>query len=94
MRLLAFSIFDSKVERFIQPFFDVTTGAAIRAFGDAVNDGSTAFNKHAEDYTLFHVGIFDQELGRFEKMEPVSLGTALTYKTDTDVNQTELEIAR
>lgn len=84
MTLLAFSIYDSKVEMFIQPFFDVTTGSAIRSFGDAVNDESTAFYKHSEDYTLFHVGIFDQELGRFNKMEPVSLGTALTFRRTVD----------
>lgn len=79
MKLLAFSIYDSKVEMFIQPFFDVTKGSAIRNFSDAVNDNTTAFNKHPEDYTLFHVGIFDQELGRFQKMEPDSLGTAITF---------------
>lgn len=93
MRLLAFSIYDSKVERFIQPFFDVTTGSAIRSFGDAVNDNSTAFWKHAEDYTLFHVGIFNQEKGTFEKHEPVSLGTALTFKT-SEVNEPAMEISR
>lgn len=91
MKLLAFSIFDSKVERFIQPFFDVTTGSAIRSFGDAVNDGSTAFNKHAEDYTLYHVGVFDQERGKFEKMDPVSLGTAHQYKTEVN-SQSEMEL--
>ncbi len=86
MKLLAFSVHDSKVEAFVKPFFDVTRGSAIRAFSDAVNEEDSAFHRHAEDYTLFHVGSFDQELGVFEVFSaPVSLGNALTFMVeDTD----------
>ncbi len=80
MILLAFSVHDSKAEAFTKPFFDVTKGSAIRAFSDAVNEEGSQFALHADDYTLFHVGVFDDNLGVFEKFDaPVSLGNALTF---------------
>lgn len=85
MKLLAFSVHDSKVEAFITPFFDLTKGSAIRSFSDACNQEDNMFRKHAEDYTLFHVGRFDQELGVFEVFAaPVSLGNALTFLLTED----------
>jgi len=92
MKLLAFSVHDSKVEAFIKPFFDVTTGSAIRAFSDAVNEEGSQFHRHAADYTLFHVGEFDQEMGRLLPMEPKSLGNAVTYlHGDTEISPIQLE---
>jgi len=80
MRLLAFSVYDTKTGAFIQPFFDQAKGSAIRAFTDAVNDENHQFHRHAADYTLYHVGIFDQDTGELKAVEPVdNLGNALTF---------------
>ncbi len=85
MLLLAFAVHDAKVEAFITPFFDVTKGSAVRAFSDAVNSEGDMFNRHAEDYTLFHVGVFDQGSGVFLKFDaPVSLGNALTFIVESN----------
>lgn len=91
MKLLAFSVHDSKAEAFLQPFFDQARGSAIRSFIDAVNEEGHQFNRHADDYTLFEVGVFDQEMGKFEKKEPVSLGNAVSFK-DTTINPLQLEM--
>lgn len=80
MKLQAFSVYDAKAEAFAQPFFEQTTGSAIRAFSDVVNEDGHAFNRHADDYTLYHIGAFNGELGRFEEQDPLSLGNALQYK--------------
>ena len=86
MKLLAFSVHDAKAEAFVKPFFDVTRGSAIRNFTDAVNEEGSAFHRHGEDYTLFHVGEFDQTMGHFVPMEPVSLGNAMVFRVDSPMN--------
>ncbi len=71
MRLIAFSVFDSKAEAFLRPFFTETVGLATRAISDAANDTTSEMHRHAEDYTLFQVGHFDQDKG---VLEPLDLG--------------------
>lgn len=78
MRLLAFAVFDVKAECYMRPFFAETVGLALRSFRDIVNDGSSPFAKHPEDYTLFKIGAFDTSLGSFVS-EVVSLGPALSF---------------
>lgn len=83
MRMLAFTIYDSKAECFAKPFFDVTIGSAIRSFADAVNGGEEGpWAKHPEDYTLYKCGYFDDAMGKFTTEEPESLGTAMIFKVD------------
>ncbi len=80
MILQAFAVMDSKADAFLPPFFYDTKGQAIRSFSDAVNEEGHQFRKHAGDYTLFHVGGFDQDLGVLVAHNaPVSLGNALTF---------------
>lgn len=75
-----FSVYDSKAEAFIQPFFSPTTGTAIRSFESACNEASHDFNKHAGDYTLFEIGEFDHDSAKLETLDtPHNLGIALTF---------------
>lgn len=59
-----YSIFDSKVESYLQPFFFRNAGEAQRAVANLVNDANHGFSKHAEDYTLFEIGQWDDEKAR------------------------------
>lgn len=61
--LIIFSIHDSKMETFNRPFCMPAVGAAIRAFQDEVNTAGSEMNKHPEDYALFDLGTFDEDLG-------------------------------
>lgn len=79
MRLKVFSVFDSKAEAYLQPFFSTTVGMAMRSFGDAVKDEGHQFHKHAADYTLFQIGEFDDEKGLLSSTTHVNLGCALEY---------------
>lgn len=80
MIIHAFAVHDSKAELFTKPFFEVTVGTAVRAFSDSVNSEGSDFHRHAEDFTLFHVGSFDDAMGVFVKFDaPVSLGNAVTF---------------
>ncbi len=59
MKTMLFSVYDSKTSAYMTPFFMQTKPAAIRALTDAANDPEHGFNKHAEDYSLFYLGEFD-----------------------------------
>lgn len=81
MQLTIFSIYDSKAEAYIQPFFAPNAPTGLRMFGDAANDETTMFAKHGEDYTLFELGTFDQNTGEttIHKAHK-SHGTALQHQ--------------
>lgn len=81
MILKVFSVLDVKADAFLSPFFFSTTGQAVRAFKDLVNDHQSTLHRHPADYRLFHVGTFDDSnafLTALEKPEP--LGYASDYK--------------
>lgn len=70
-----FSIYDAAVETYLNPFFAKTMGSAIRSFSDGVNDETTMFNKHANDYTLYQIGEFDEDSGAVVGHPPKKLIT-------------------
>ena len=75
-----FSIWDSAAQRYLEPFFAPTIEYAIRQFRQAVNKPDHQFNLYPEDYTLFHVGSFDQEEGQLQPLAtPHSLGVAISF---------------
>lgn len=80
MLLLVFSVYDSKAEAYLRPFFAETKGLAVRGFRDAVNDPSSPMFKYPEDFTLFWIGVFSVASGKLEPRNPDSLGVALTFK--------------
>ncbi len=85
MRISIFSVLDRKAELFARPFFEATQGTAIRVFSDAVNEGDHAFSKHPEDYSLYHIGDFDESTGVIDPyVEPVPLGLAVTFLLSED----------
>lgn len=71
MKLQILAIKDVKVNAFMQPFFMRTNEEAIRAFTTTVNDPTTQFNKHPEDFHLYNLGEFDEIDGTIESQEPI-----------------------
>lgn len=75
-----FTVHDSKAEAFLSPFFCKTVGLAIRSFTQAANDQGHDFNKYAADYTLFHLGAYDESTATFELFgAPKNIGIALQF---------------
>ena len=58
-----YSIYDSKAEAYLRPFFVPTKGLALRSVGDEVNNPSSNLHKYAQDYTLFEIGEYDDSTG-------------------------------
>lgn len=69
MKQNVFAIYDSKANAYLSPFFLPTVGMAVRVFSDCVNSKDHQFGAHPEDYTLFHLGIFDDTTCSFEKLD-------------------------
>lgn len=80
--LKVFSIYDSKAEAYLQPFFSPTRGMAIRSFQNAANTAGHDFNRFAADFTLFELGEFEPNSGNFNLLEHhQNLGKAAEFIT-------------
>lgn len=71
MLLQCFSIYDSKGLVFHAPFYQTSPPAAVRLFSDLINDPSTSLYKHPLDYTLWHVGSYDDQTGALTPYAPI-----------------------
>jgi len=90
-----FSIYDSKAQAYITPFFMPEQAMAVRVFADAVNNPEHEFGKHPEDYTLFYLGGFENLTTEYiSNNTPVSLGTGLEVKTQIDLQLDDLPTAK
>lgn len=65
-----FSIHDSKAQAYFPPFFLPTIAMAVRTFEDMANDKNNNIGKHPEDFTLFHIGEFDDTTSIIEPSSP------------------------
>ena len=76
-----FSVYDAKAEAYLPPFILPKTEMAQRVFSDCVNSEDHQFGRHPADYTLFHLGTFDDITGEFEPHRNVkqSLGSGVEY---------------
>lgn len=80
MTLIVCAVRDSAVDAFMRPFCVPTVGMAVRSFQDEVKDPQSPMAKHPSDYELFQLGVFDEEVGRFDNaVSPRSLARALDY---------------
>lgn len=70
MLLKMFAIYDSAARCYRTPFFLQEEGEAVRAVKNLVNDPQTVMSQHPSDYSLFHVGAFDNATGMCEPTEP------------------------
>lgn len=90
--LQVFSVYDSAADAFLQPFFAPTVEFAVREFRRAVNEEGHQFNQYPDDYTLFHIGEFDQSSGALAGAAPRSLGIAITMMDYTDSYYVQEEV--
>lgn len=65
MKRVVCAVFDSAAGLYGQPIFVPSVGAALRSFIDEVNNKESAMYAHPEDYTLFNLGMYDDEVGVF-----------------------------
>ncbi len=76
MKLNVYSILDSKSGIYAKPFFMLNTSMAVRAFGDLCNDVQTTIASHPEDYTLYHIGEYDDGVATLKSITPQPISNA------------------
>ncbi len=62
-KLQLFAVLDCKMELYLQPITARNIGVAVRIFETAVLTPGHDFNQHADDYSLWLIGEFDQVTG-------------------------------
>lgn len=70
MKHYVYSVFDTKAEAFLRPFFVPTHGLAIRSFENEVLTDGSPMNMNPEDYSLFQIGVFVDDDASFESVVP------------------------
>lgn len=65
-----FSIWDAKLQAYMQPFFAVNEAVAVRAFEVAAMNPQHTMHSHPGDFTLFQVGEFDEKSGEISDVMP------------------------
>lgn len=61
------AVYDSAAEVYGSPVFVGSVGLAIRSFGDEVNRAAedNQMHRHPGDFSLYHLGSFDDSTGKF-----------------------------
>jgi len=80
VKLMAFTVYDSKAEGYLRPFFAESKPLAIRAVQAALSDPSHSFAMFPGDYVLYHVGFFDPSTGKLENGVMDSIVTLVQAK--------------
>jgi len=74
-----FSVLDTAASRYMEIFSGPTIEFAIRSFKEACMKKDHQFAKFPEDYSLFHLGTFDEELGIIEAFAPRKIANATSF---------------
>lgn len=75
-----FAVYDKAIGAYLLPFYCRNKGEAVRSFMDAVRDSTHQMHRHATDYALFEIGVFDDVSGLLiqdDKVHPVRIMGAL-----------------
>lgn len=77
-----YSLYDEKTETWSNPFIHASLGDAIRSFTDAINDTNpqSLLVAHPEDFTLFHVGDFNEIDGVVTGITKKPVGNGIDFK--------------
>lgn len=83
MKTKLFSIRDSKIGSYMQPFFSPTVATALRSLEAAVADPNHDFSKWAGDFDMYCIGEFDEEKGVVIPFDaPQHVARALDFKNN------------
>lgn len=86
-----FSVYDTKAGAYLPPFILPRAEMAKRIFSDCINSKDHQFGLHPEDYTLFHLGNWDDENAQYHtKPAPTSMGVGLEYVKRVESDQMDL----
>lgn len=68
MQYKLYSVYDEITQTFNLPFAALSEAEATRSFRLVVNDPVTLVHKSPQDYTLYYVGIYDDQKGAYTNL--------------------------
>lgn len=77
MKQQVFSIQDNKTAFYHLPFFSPTHASGVRSFLQLAQDSNSLVSKYPGDFSLFHIGEFDDESGQLSASMPVFVCSAV-----------------
>lgn len=84
MKIQTYAIYDSKAAVFSQPFFTQNNEVAIRSFSVTANDPQSNVSRFPADFSLHHIGEYDDETGVLTPQKPNNLGLAAQFQTSKE----------
>mgnify|MGYP000193081883 CR=1 FL=1 len=66
-----FSLYDSVAEIYTKPFFIKSTPEAIREFTSEANNPQSKLYQHAQDFTVYEIGEYDEHTGEIQTCIPM-----------------------
>lgn len=79
MQKLLFSVRDIAADVYAPPFTSQNKMTAMRDFGHACRDPQSNLSRNPEDYQLFIVGTFDEDLGIIVSQSPELVANATQF---------------
>lgn len=83
MKMKMYAVKDKKAEAYLQPMSTATDGVAIRMIQGAMEQDNN-LSKHPEDFSLWHIGYYDELTGKIEGLEDI---ICIGQLTDLDPRQ-------
>lgn len=86
MNHLICAVYDSKAKVYCAPFTVAALGIALRAFHGEANNPQSQLGRYPADFTLFELGVFNDESGTFRIYEQqLNHGLAASFKEPSHV---------
>jgi hypothetical protein len=93
MKVNIYTMYDEAAKAYTQPFFAQHDGLALRMFEDMVNsEQKNNISEHPDQFTLFSIGIWDDEVAELKQDTVKSLGNGLQYKKPSEKENLEVKI--
>lgn len=70
MLMQIFSVYDGKSKAFARPFFSFNVSTATRELQASVREGGSLLSKFPDDFQLWHIGTFNDEVGSVDPLVP------------------------
>ena len=81
---LVLATYDKKAETFSGPFISKKRATAMRDFSDECKNQKSILSQHAEDYSLWIIGEYDETHGTMIPKEKEKIGEAKNFVIDEE----------
>lgn len=89
MKHVMYTIFDAATGAYLRPFVAEADGQATRMFKDIATDPGHDVGRHPKDYTLWRVGIFDNQTAEVISERKECIASALELKSQAESRPAE-----